>query len=70
AAAVCAALDDPDAAQRRARRGRARLNEEFTWHAIADRTAQVYRSARRRPDRPLGRPTIPLRPMPERDPNV
>lgn len=67
--AVCAALDDPDTAQLRARRGRTRLGEEFTWQAVAKATAAVYRSARRRPDRPLGRPQISMRPMPERDPS-
>ena len=67
--AVCAALDDPAAAQLRARRGRTRLGEEFTWQAVAAATAAVYRSARRRPDRPLGRPQISMRPMPERDPS-
>ncbi|ALG84087.1 glycosyltransferase family 4 protein [Gordonia phthalatica] len=69
AQAVCDALDDPEAAQVRARRGRTRLGVDFTWQAIAQRTAVVYESATRRPDRPLGRPTISMRPMPERDPS-
>ncbi|MGB6124873.1 MAG: glycosyltransferase family 4 protein, partial [Gordonia sp. (in: high G+C Gram-positive bacteria)] len=68
ATAVCAALDDPEAAAARALRGRERLDEEFTWRAIAKRTADVYREAVKQPTRPLGRPVIPMRPMPERDP--
>ncbi|EGD56936.1 glycosyltransferase family 4 protein [Gordonia neofelifaecis] len=70
ATAVCDALADPAATQQRARRARTRLGEEFTWQSIAKRTAEVYASARRRPARVLGRPEIPLRPMPERDPGV
>ncbi|WP_199832666.1 glycosyltransferase family 4 protein [Gordonia iterans] len=68
-AAVCATLDDPAAAAVRARRARAVLTEEFTWPAIAERTAAVYRVASRRTHRPLARPVIPERPLPERDPN-
>lgn len=69
AGAVCAALDEPEAAALRARRARAVLTEDFTWPVIAERTAAVYRVAPRRPDRPLARPHIPVRPLPERDPN-
>ncbi|WFN91801.1 glycosyltransferase family 4 protein [Gordonia sihwensis] len=69
AVAVCEALDDPAATQQRARRARTRLGEEFTWQSIAKRTASVYAAARRRPPRDLGRPDIPMRPMPDRDPS-
>ncbi|WP_026918277.1 glycosyltransferase family 4 protein [Gordonia shandongensis] len=68
--AVCAALDDPVGAQRRARLGRDRLTEEFTWPVIGARTATVYAAAGLRPARRLGRPEIPMRPMPDRDPTV
>lgn len=66
--AVLATLDDSAAAAVRARQARALLTEEFTWPAIAERTAAVYAVASRRPHRPLARPQIPLRPLPERDP--
>ncbi len=66
--AVLAVLDDPEAAALRARRARAVLTEEFTWPVIAERTAAVYAVVTRRPDRPLARPQIPLRPLPDRDP--
>lgn len=69
AAAVCATLDHPEAAALRARRARALLTEDFTWPVVAARTAAVYRVAPRRPDRPLARPQIPVRPLPDRDPN-
>lgn len=68
AAAVIATLDDPAAAAVRARRARAVLTEDFTWPVIAERTAAVYQVAGRRAHRPLARPQIPLRPLPERDP--
>jgi len=68
AAAVIATLDDPAAAAARARRARALLTEEFTWQAVAERTAAVYAASVRRPHRPLARPEIPLRPLPHRDP--
>lgn len=66
--AVCATLDDPQAAAARARRARAVLTEEFTWPVIAERTAAVYAVAQRREHRPLARPQIPERPLPDRDP--
>ncbi|MFT3661627.1 MAG: glycosyltransferase family 4 protein [Gordonia sp. (in: high G+C Gram-positive bacteria)] len=69
-AAVRTTLDDPAAAAARARRARAVLTEEFTWPVIADRTAAVYGSATRRTPRPLARPVIPERPLPDRDPGV
>ena len=68
AAAVRATLDRPDLAAHRARRARDRLTAEFSWHDVAERTAGVYLSAKRRVRHPVGRRTIPLRPLPERDP--
>lgn len=67
-AAVRATLSDPDAAAQRAIRARARLTEEFSWAEVAERTAAVYLAAKRRVRHPVGRPDIPLRPLPERDP--
>lgn len=58
AAAVRAVLTDPTGAARRARAAKARLGTEFAWQGIAERTAEVYRTAEAR-DRPaLGRPKI------------
>ena len=68
AAAVRATLDRPDLAAERARRARDRLTAEFSWHDVAERTAGVYLSAKRRVRHPIGRRPIPLRPLPERDP--
>ncbi|MEO9327361.1 glycosyltransferase family 4 protein [Gordonia aurantiaca] len=68
-AAVRATLSDPDAAAQRALRARARLTEEFSWAEVAERTASVHLAAKRRVRHPIGRPDIPLRPLPERDPN-
>ncbi|MGO3328174.1 glycosyltransferase family 4 protein [Gordonia sp. (in: high G+C Gram-positive bacteria)] len=70
AEAVCDVLDHPQVAAVRARRAVERLTEEFTWRVVAQRTAAVYRAARIRPSAPRPRPEIPLRPMPDRDPNV
>lgn len=67
-AAVCTTLDDPVAAAQRAVLARDRLTDEFSWPVIARRTVAVYADARRRPHAPLGRPVIPRRPLPERDP--
>ncbi|MGW5073874.1 glycosyltransferase family 4 protein [Rhodococcus sp. NPDC004095] len=64
--AVREVLDDPTAAQRRARAARERLTEDFDWHQVALDTAQVYLSAKRRVRHPLGRPEIPQRPLPGR----
>ncbi|MFT4088775.1 MAG: glycosyltransferase family 4 protein [Gordonia sp. (in: high G+C Gram-positive bacteria)] len=69
AQATIATLDDPDAAAARARRARDVLTEEFTWPVIARRTSTVYSGATRRPRTPLARPEIPMRPLPDRDPN-
>ncbi|GAB93990.1 putative glucosyltransferase [Gordonia rhizosphera NBRC 16068] len=68
AAAVRATLDDPSSAAGRARRARERLTEEFSWTEVAQRTAGVYLAAKRRVRHPMGRPDIPQRPLPERDP--
>ena len=60
AAAVVAALDDPDAAVRRAGTARARLATDFAWPAIAADTAALYaRTVRREPGPAPGRPKIP-----------
>lgn len=48
ATAIRAVLDDPAAAQRRARAARQRLTSDFDWHTVAQETAQVYLSAKRR----------------------
>ncbi|WAC56083.1 glycosyltransferase family 4 protein [Gordonia sp. SL306] len=68
ATAVRAALGDPAAAATRAARARDRLTEEFSWSEVAERTAGVYLAAKRRVRHPVGRPSIPERPLPERDP--
>ncbi|WP_068279371.1 glycosyltransferase family 4 protein [Aldersonia kunmingensis] len=65
--AVREVLDDPAAAQERARAARERLTEDFDWHVVAAETSQVYQSAKRRVRHPLGRPDIVERPLPERD---
>lgn len=44
AAAVDGLLDDPDTARRMGERGRQRALERFTWAAVAERTAELYRS--------------------------
>ncbi|MFL6140277.1 MAG: glycosyltransferase family 4 protein [Labedaea sp.] len=58
AAAVGAVLDDPVAADRRARRAKSRLAEDFDWHKIAASTADIYRRAIPVEHPPLGRPKI------------
>ncbi|MDH3023817.1 glycosyltransferase family 4 protein [Gordonia alkanivorans] len=68
AAAVRATLSDPGAAAQRAVRARARLTAEFSWAEVAERTASVHLAAKRRVRHPVGRPDIPMRPLPERDP--
>lgn len=68
AAAVRATLSDPDSAQQRARAARARLTEDFSWREVAERTAGVHLAAKRRVRHAIGRPDIPQRPLPERDP--
>lgn len=66
AAAVRAALDDPAAAQRRALAARERLTSDFDWHTVADRTAAVYRAARRSDRGPLARRPIVEHALPGR----
>jgi glycogen(starch) synthase len=51
-------LDDPGAADRRARRAKARLPIDFDWNRIAAATADVYRHTTLRDHPPLGRPKI------------
>lgn len=64
--AVRETLEDPSAAQERARAARARLTDDFDWGRVAEETAQVYSTAKRRVRHPLGRPAIPQRPLPDR----
>ncbi|GLZ47977.1 glycogen synthase [Actinomycetospora sp. NBRC 106375] len=59
AAAVIRCLDDPAAAQERARAARARLDTDFAWPRIAAETAAVYAAATPGPPLALGRPKIP-----------
>ncbi|MDT5050028.1 MAG: glycogen synthase [Mycobacterium sp.] len=58
AKAVIAVLDDPAAAQRRAKAARQRLTSDFDWQTVADETAQVYLAAKRRERQPL--PRLPI----------
>jgi glycogen synthase len=58
ASCVRAVLDDPAAAERRARRAKARLSVDFNWTKIASATVEAYRQAVRREHPPLGRPKI------------
>ncbi|OBI93853.1 glycogen synthase [Mycobacterium alsense] len=58
AKAVRGVLDDPDAAQRRARAARERLTSAFDWHTVAAETAQVYLAAKRGERQP--RPRLPI----------
>jgi alpha-maltose-1-phosphate synthase len=44
AAALTAAVEDPDEAARRGRAGRERAVQQFSWEAIAQQTVEVYRS--------------------------
>jgi glycogen(starch) synthase len=64
--AVGAVLDDPAAAQRRARAARDRLTSDFDWHTVADETAQVYLAAKRRERQPLPRLPIVEHALPDR----
>jgi glycogen synthase len=66
AKAVIAVLDDPAAAQRRAKSARKRLTSDFDWHTVADETAQVYLAAKRRERQPLPRLPIVEHPLPDR----
>ncbi|MGH3970127.1 MAG: glycosyltransferase family 4 protein [Mycobacterium sp.] len=66
AKAVCTVLDDPAAAQRRARIARERLTSDFDWHTVAQETAQVYLAAKRRERQPLPRLPIVEHALPDR----
>jgi glycogen synthase len=66
AKAIGAVLDDPAAAQRRARAARDRLTSDFDWHTVADETAQVYLAAKRRERQPLPRLPIVEHALPDR----
>lgn len=66
ASAVRTVLDDPDAAQRRARAARERLTSDFDWQAVAGQTAQVYLAAKRRERQPLPRLPIVEHALPDR----
>ncbi|UQX11819.1 glycosyltransferase family 4 protein [Candidatus Mycobacterium methanotrophicum] len=66
AEAVGAVLDDPSAAQRRARAARERLTSDFDWRTVADETAQVYLVAKRRERQPLPRLPIVEHALPDR----
>ena len=66
AAAVRVVLDDPDAAQRRARAARERLTSDFDWHTVAEETAQVYLAAKRRERQPHARLPIVEHALPDR----
>jgi glycogen synthase len=41
--AICATLDDPEAARQRAMAARHDVAAQFAWHDVAARTAQIYR---------------------------
>ena len=66
AKAVIAVLDDPAAAQRRAKAARKRLTSDFDWQTVADETAQVYLAAKRRERQPLPRLPIVEHALPDR----
>ena len=66
AEAVGAVLDDPAAAQRRARAARERLTSDFDWHTVADETAQVYLASKRLERQPLPRLPIVEHALPDR----
>lgn len=58
ARAVCAALADPAAAQKRAVAARERLTSDFDWCTVAERTARVYLTVKRRERAP--HPRMPI----------
>lgn len=66
AAAVRTVLDDPDAAQRRARAARQRLTSDFDWKTVAAKTAQVYLAAKRAERQPQARLPIVEQALPDR----
>ncbi|MDT5092768.1 MAG: glycogen synthase [Mycobacterium sp.] len=66
AVAVRRVIDDPVGAQQRAIAARERLTSDFDWATVADETAHVYRNAKQRERRPLGRMPIAERALPAR----
>lgn len=66
AAAVRTVLDDPAAAQRRARAARERLTSDFDWKTVAGETAQVYLAAKRAERQPQPRMPIIENALPNR----
>ena len=66
ATAVRTVLDDPAAAQRRARAARQRLTSDFDWRTVAEQTAQVYLSAKRSERQPQPRLPIEEHALPDR----
>ena len=66
AAGVRTVLDDPDAAQRRARAARERLTSDFDWQTVAKETAQVYLAAKRGERQPRARLPIVEHALPNR----
>jgi glycogen(starch) synthase len=66
ASAVRTVLDDPDAAQRRARAARERLTSDFDWRTVAKETAQVYLAAKRGERQPQPRLPIVEHALPDR----
>ncbi|MEE6175944.1 glycosyltransferase family 4 protein [Mycobacterium sp. 050134] len=66
AGAVRTVLDDPDAAQRRARAARQRLTSAFDWRTVAGETAQVYLAAKRGERQPQPRLPIAEHALPNR----
>lgn len=63
---VRAVLDDPAAAQRRARAARERLTSDFDWRTVAGETAQVYLSAKRLERQPQPRRPVVEHALPDR----
>ncbi|OCB33481.1 glycogen synthase [Mycobacterium malmoense] len=66
ASAVRVVLDDPGAAQRRARAARERLTSAFDWKTVATETAQVYLAAKRGERQPQPRMPIIEHALPNR----
>lgn len=70
---IDSALQDARERDLRAERNKKQL-DDFRWSRVAERTVRVYEealgSASRNTHRPLPRPLIPLRPLPERDPTT
>ncbi|OBG78496.1 MULTISPECIES: glycosyltransferase family 4 protein [unclassified Mycobacterium] len=64
--AIRTVLDDPAAAQRRARAARERLTSAFDWHTVATETAQVYVAAKRGERQPQARQPIVEHALPNR----